>query len=137
MPGASLSPYLMFDGNAREAMEFYHDVLGGELKVQTFGEVPDMPPPPGYENRVMHAHLDADGVVIMASDPPPGSGVRFGDNVNLSLMGTDGDKLSRVFNDLSEGGKVTMPLARQFWGDTFGSLTDRFGVNWMVNISDK
>jgi PhnB protein len=121
MPGASLSPYLMFDGNAREAMEFYHDVLGGELKVQTFAEVPDMPPPPGYENRVMHAHLDADGVVIMASDPPPGSGVRFGDNVNLSLMGTDSDKLSRVFNDLSEGGKVTMPLARQFWGDTFGS----------------
>jgi PhnB protein len=137
MPGASLNPYLMFDGNAREAMEFYHDVLGGDLKVQTFSEVPDMPAPPGYERKVMHAQLDADGVVIMASDPPPGSAVTFGDNVNLSLVGNDNEKLTRVFNDLSAGGKVTMPLGRQFWGDTFGSFTDRFGVNWMVNISDR
>jgi len=135
MPRASLNPYLMFDGNAKEAMEFYHDVLGGDLKVQTFGEVPDMPPPAGYEDRVMHAQLDADGVVIMASDPPPGNTVQFGDNVNLSLVGTDSERLTRVFQDLSEGGKVTMPLARQFWGDTFGAFTDRFGVHWMVNIS--
>jgi PhnB protein len=135
MTRANLNPYLMFAGNAREAMEFYQQVLGGELKLQKFGEAPGMPAPSEYEDRIMHAHLDADGVVIMASDESPGSAVKFGDNVNLSLVGSDAEGLTRVFNNLSDGGKVTTPLARQFWGDTFGSLKDKFGINWMVNIT--
>ena len=131
----TLNPYLTFNGDAKPAMEFYHGVLGGELKLQTFGEAQGMPVPPGYEDRIIHAYLDADGVIIMASDAPPGSDATFGDNVSLSLVGSDADTLTRVFNDLSAGGKVTMPLAKQFWGDTFGMFTDRFGVHWMVNIS--
>jgi PhnB protein len=137
MAQTMLSPYLNFDGNTKEAMEFYRQVLGGKLTVQNFSEVQGMPIPPGYGDKVMHASLEADGLMIMASDPPPGSKVRFGDNVHLSLMGSDSKRLTNVFNSLATGGKVTMPLAKQFWGDTFGSLTDKFGVHWMVNISEK
>jgi PhnB protein len=135
MAAASLHPYLNFNGNTKDAMEFYQKVLGGKLNMQKFSEVPGMPVPPDYADKVMHAHLEADGIVIMASDPPPGMNVNVGNNVHLSLMGTDSSKLSKMFNDLSAGGKVTMPLAKQFWGDTFGSFTDKFGINWMVNIS--
>ena len=130
-----LNPYLNFPGNTREAMEFYQKVLGGKLDVQTFGEAPGMEVPPGYEDKVIHAMLDADGVVIMASESMPGSEVTFGDNVSLSLSGTNTDRLTQIFHSLSDGGTVTMPLEKQFWGDTFGMATDRFGVNWMVNIT--
>ena len=133
----TLNPYLTFNGNAKQAVQFYHQVLGGDLKLQTFGEIENMPSPPGYEDKVMHAHLEAEDVVIMASDAPPGSQTNFGNNVSLSLVGSDNDRLSNAFNQLSAGGQVVMPLAKQFWGDTFGMCTDRFGVNWMINISDK
>ena len=129
-----LTPYLNFNGNTKEALEFYHQVLGGELRLQTFGETPGMPVPPGYEDKIIHGHLQADDLVIMASEGRPGEQVSFGDNVHLSLQGADEAKLSGIFNSLSEGGKVTMPLAKQFWGDTFGSFTDKFGVHWQVNI---
>jgi len=130
-----LHPYLTFNGDAKQAVQFYHQVLGGDLKVQTFGDVKDMPAPPGYEDKLMHAHLESDGVVIMASDAPPGSQTNFGNNVSLSLVGSDNDKLTSAFKQLSAGGKVIMPLEKQFWGDTFGMFTDKFGVNWMVNIT--
>jgi PhnB protein len=129
-----LSPYLNFDGNAREAMQFYHGILGGELQLQTFGEVPGMEAP-GYEDKIVHARLEADGFIIMASDLGPGMGLQVGRNVNLSLMGTDREGLMRIFDALAEGGDVGMPMAEQFWGDTFGMLTDRFGVPWMVNVN--
>jgi len=130
-----LNPYLIFNGNTKEAMQFYHKVLGGELSLQTFSEAPGMPVPPGYEDKIIHARLDADGIVIMASEGQPGRKVDFGDNVNLSLNGSDEPRLTRVFNELSEGGKVTMALAKQFWGDTYGQFTDKFGVHWQVNIT--
>jgi PhnB protein len=135
MADTTLSPYLNFNGDTREAMEFYQQVLGGELKLQTFGEVPGMPAPPGYEDKIMHARLEFDGGVIMASEGQPGADVKFGDNVSLTLGGSDESRLSRAFQRLSEGGKVQMPLEKQFWGDTFGMVTDRFGIHWMVNIS--
>jgi PhnB protein len=137
MSARALNPYLNFDGNTRQAMEFYQSVLGGSLKVQTFGEIPGMQAAPGQEDKVVHALLEADGIVIMASDPAPGTSVKFGDNVSLNISGSDLEKLTAVFNGLSAGGKVTMPLAKQFWGDTFGMFTDKFGLNWMVNISGK
>jgi len=131
---ATLNPYLNFNGDAAEAMRFYQSVLGGELKIQTFGEA-GAAQNDAEKNLTMHADLSGEGITIYASDGRPGEQVKFGDNVHMSLGGNDLDKLTGYFNGLAAGGNVDMPLAKQFWGDTFGMLTDKFGVNWMVNIS--
>lgn len=130
----SLNPYLNFNGNAAEAMKFYRSVLGGELTMQTFEEA-KMAQSPAEKNMIVHARLNSGAVTIMASDAPSGRKTTFGDNVHMSLMGDDGQKLTGVFDSLSKGGKVDMPLAKQFWGDTYGQVTGRFGVHWMVNIA--
>lgn len=133
----TLSPYIFFDGQAKQAMEFYKTVFGGKLNIQTMGEVPKeareaaINPDP---SRVMHASLEGD-VKIMASDSGKASAKAA--KIELSLSGDDETHLKDVFKKLSDGGKVTMPLAKQFWGDTFGMLTDKFGVDWMVNIEGK
>lgn len=129
-----LNPYLAFGGNAREAMEFYRNALGGELRINTFGEYGD-PSAPGA-NGVMHAMLETDaGFALMASDLPPGSGgAPAGGNISISISGDDDEKLRGYWDKLSEGAQVTMPLEKQMWGDVFGQLTDRFGVSWMVDI---
>jgi PhnB protein len=115
-------------------MEFYHQVLGGKLDLQTFGEAqPDTPAE--QKDLIMHARLESDQALLMASDGMPGQPVTGGDNVSLALGGSDADHLTKIFNDLAAGGKITMPLAKQVWGDTFGMLTDQFGMHWMVNIS--
>jgi len=132
-----LNPYLAFDGNTREVMEFYHQILGGTLAVQTFAEF-GAPTSPAYQDNVMHARLDAaDGMVIMASDGPEGEPPVVGNNVTLSLGGgpAEGERLTTVFNALADGGTTTMPLADVPWGATFGMLTDRHGIQWMVNIN--
>ena len=134
MSQTQLNPYLNFDGSTRDAMEFYHSVLGGSLDLQTFGDAP-METPEEHKGRILHGRLESEGVTIMASDTQPGQAVVPGDNVNLSLMGSDLGRLTEVFDGLAQGGEVTMPLAEQFWGDTFGMLTDRFGIHWMVNVS--
>lgn len=129
-----LNPYLNFDGSAREAMEFYADVFGGELTINTFGEFGD-PDAPGADG-VMHAHLESpEGFVLMASDTPPGMEFSPGTNVSISLSGDDADALRGWWEQLSDGGEVGMPLEMQMWGDEFGSCTDRFGTAWMVNIA--
>ncbi len=127
-----LNPYISFDGNAREAMETYRDIFGGDLTISTFGEF-------GQEGEgsdgVMHAQLETpDGFTIMASDTAPGMGeVAAGSNFAVSLSGDD-DALRGYWKGLSEGGAVTTPLEKQAWGDEFGMLTDRFGIPWLVNI---
>src|SRR4051794_27244265 len=126
-----LNPYLSFHGNAREAMEFYQSVFGGDLAVNTFSEYGGAPE--GFpEDGVMHAMLTTDaGFVIMASDgdeEPPGKS-----SITMSLSGTD-DDLRGYWEKLSDGGKVTMPLEKQMWGDEFGMCVDRYGVPWMVDI---
>jgi PhnB protein len=128
-----LNPYLAFDGNAKEAMEFYKDVFGGELRINTFGEYGN--PDPAMADKTMHAQLEGGSVTLMASDSPPEMGRKVGDNISLSLSGEDGDQLRGYWDKLSNGGQVTMPLEKQVWGDEFGMLTDRFGVPWMVNIN--
>jgi len=133
---ASLSPYLNFNGNAAEAMRFYQSVLGGDLYVQTFGDA-GMAQSDADKDRTLHAALTADGIALYASDGRPDQAVNFGDHVHLSLQGDDASKLTGFFNGLSAGGNVDMPLAKQFWGDTFGMLTDRYGMHWMVNINDR
>lgn len=131
-----LSPYLNFDGNCQEAMEYYQTVFGGELEIHPFSEYPDMPGAKGMGDKVMHAMLTADGVVFMASDIVPGANVVFGDSFQMSLSGDDKAKLTDYFSQLSEGGKVNLPLEKQVWGDTFGMLDDRYKVKWMVNITE-
>ena len=132
-----LRPYLQLDGNCREVMEFYHSVLGGELTMQTHGEAfPDTPE--DMRDKIIHSMIETDSFGLMASDihpmycPPHVAG----NNVQLCLVGTDREKLEGMFSKLAEGGEVTMPLEKQFWGDVFGSLTDRFGIHWMINIAE-
>ncbi len=132
-----LNPYISYPGTARQAMEFYRGVFGGELTMSTFGEFggaggPDGPDPEG----IMHAQLETpSGYTIMASDTPPGMNVTAGTNISVSLSGDDGDALRGYFQKLSDGGSVTMPLEKQMWGDEFGMVTDQFGIGWMVNIT--
>ena len=128
-----LNPYISFSDNARQAMEFYRDVFGGELAMNSFGEFGGAAP--GEENKIMHAQLETPaGYTLMASDAPPGMEHDSGSAISVSLSGDD-DDLRGYFAKLSEGGTVTMPLEKQMWGDEFGMCVDPFGVNWMVNIS--
>lgn len=133
---AKLTPYLGFNSRCREAMEFYQGIFGGELQMQTYGEADSgMEVAPEHEDRVMHALLSADGMTFMASDGHPDMEIPFGTNVSLSINGTDEALLRGWFEALAEGGEITMPLEKQFWGDQFGMVTDQFGMQWMVNIS--
>jgi PhnB protein len=125
-------PYLNFDGNAREAMTFYRDALDAELTLQTFRDA-QVPAPPGAEDRVMHARLEKGPAVLMASDTMPGTEFKPGNNLHVTLNCDTLPEIESAFNALSEGGKVTMPLADQFWGARFGMLTDKFNVSWMLN----
>jgi PhnB protein len=130
-----LNPYLSFRDNAREAMEFYRSVFGGELTVNTFKDF-NASSDPSEDDLVMHAQLQGEhGVVFMGSDTPQRMEYRPGSNISMSLSGDDEAVLSPWFQKLAEGGTVTMPLEKAMWGDTFGMCVDRFGVNWLVNIS--
>ncbi|WP_026415384.1 VOC family protein [Actinomadura oligospora] len=132
--GSRLNPYLAFDGQARAAMEHYKKVLGGELKIMAFGDLGQ--DDPALKDRVMHAMLETpSGFTLMASDTPPGTSTRGAGNVSISLSGDDEGDLRRYWAGLSDGGSVQMPLEKQVWGDVFGMCTDRFGVEWMVNIA--
>ena len=130
---SQLNPYLTFDGNAREAMEFYQSVFGGDLKVNTFGEFGN--PDPALADRVMHAMLTTDkGYLLMASDTAPGMPYTPGNTMTCSLSGDPGEGLEEVWEKLSEGGTVNLPFEKQMWGDLFGQCVDRFGVPWMVDV---
>jgi PhnB protein len=128
-----LNPYITFNGNAREAMEFYRSVFGGELTVSTFGEFGQSDGPGA--DKVMHAQLETPaGYTLMASDTGPGMGeVEPSTSITISLSGDDQD-LRGYWEKLADGGTVTMPLEKQMWGDEFGMCVDRYGTSWMVNI---
>jgi PhnB protein len=131
---ATLNPYINFDNTARQAMEFYRDVFGGDLRINTFGEYGQADAPEA--DKVMHAQLETDnGFTLMASDTPPGMQRNPGDTITISLSGDDADALRGYWEKLSQGGNVTMPLEKQMWGDEFGMCVDKFGIPWMVNIS--
>jgi PhnB protein len=131
---SALSPYVSFRSGAREALTFYQSVFGGQLDISTFGEFGGGD---GVDaDGVMHGQLrTAAGYTLMAADTPPGMDVQQGDNVTLALFGDDAEQLRGYFTALAEGGTVSVPLEKQMWGDEYGSLTDKFGVNWMANIS--
>ena len=131
-----LNPYISFKDNARQAMEFYEGVFGGSLSVNTFGEYGAQDTPEA--DKIMHAQLETEGgLTLMASDTPPGMEHNPGNAITVSLSGDDGDELRGYWDKLSEGGNVTMPLEKQMWGDEFGMCVDRFGISWMVNITQQ
>ena len=128
-----LNPYISFDGNAREALEFYRDVLGGDLTVNTYGEYGDQESPGA--DKIMHGMLETPmGFTLMGADNPPGTEYQPGNNVAVSLSGDDADALRDYWVKLSDTGTVAVPLEKQMWGDEFGMCIDRFGTAWMVNI---
>lgn len=132
MANISLDPYIFFKGQCREAMEHYKNIFGGELHLQTYGEVPDDKSEGDKKNWVMHAQLEGD-IKLYGSDTEQASPAAK--KISLCLGGKDEEALSKIFDGLSEGGNVMSPLKKEFWGDTFGSLTDKYGVEWMVNIA--
>jgi PhnB protein len=128
-----LNPYLSFAGDARQAMEFYRSVFGGELTLNTYGE--SGAPDPEIADKVMHGMLSTPaGYALMASDTPPGMPHQPGNNVSISLSGDDADELRGYWEKLSDAADITVPLEKQMWGDEFGACVDRFGISWMVNI---
>jgi PhnB protein len=129
-----LNPYISFDGNARQAMEFYKDVFGGELSLNTFGDFGAAEAPEA--NNIMHSLLEtSSGFTLMGADNPPGQQHNPGNNIAVSLSGDDSDQLRGYWQKLSADGTVAVPLEKQMWGDEFGMCVDRFGITWMVNIS--
>lgn len=144
MSDINLDAYIFFTGNCQEAMELYKSIFGGELSVMSWDQ---MPPEGGQtdvdmtgmksaeemKGKVMHASLTGGIARLMGADTPrPELGTG---KISLSLSGADEAKLTDIFNKLSEGGQVVDSLKKQFWGDTFGVVTDKFGVDWMVNIN--
>ena len=137
---AILNPYLKFEGNARDAIEFYKDVFGGELNVMTFGDM-GMTEHEGASlpaEGVMHGQLTSpDGFTLMASDDVPGMTEGQTPNGHLSLSGDEDGLLRGYFDKLADGGRIDVPLEVAPWGDAFGQVKDKFGINWLVNIAGK
>jgi PhnB protein len=140
---ASINPYLIFNGNCEEAFLFYQSVFGGEFPY--IGKFKDMPPAEGNPelseadgNKIMHVTLPiGDGSVLMGSDSNSASGdVAFGQNVSLSINAKSKGEADKLFNGLSAGGTVTMPMNQTFWGAYFGMFVDKFGISWMVNFDE-
>ena len=133
----TLSTYLTFDGNCREAFEFYRSVFGGDFEViQTFGDGPDgMPVPEDERDRVMHVSYPIGSSVLMGSDslsssPEP---TQIGNNFSISYLSISREETDELFAGISEGGVVVAPLEEMFWGSYFGACTDKFGINWQFN----
>lgn len=131
----TLNPYLNFRENAREAMEFYQSVFGGELNVSTFADF-QAAEDPSENDLVMHAQLDgANGITLMGADTPKRMSFDGHSGFSVSLSGDDDGLLRGYWDKLADGGQVAQPLETAPWGDSFGMLVDRFGVSWLVNIS--
>jgi len=136
----SVDAYLNFNGNCREAVEFYAKVFGQEIpKIVTFGETPqdpNYPMPEEAKNRVMHARLTINGSNVMFSDSFPGMEVVVGNNINLALISPSTDDLTSWFHQLKEGGTVTMEIQETFWSKLYGQVIDKYGINWLFNYDN-
>lgn len=135
---AILNPYLNFRSGTREVMEFYHSVFGGEMTASTFADF-GAAQDPSENDLIMHSMLTTpSGFTLMAADVPPRMAFSAGENafsISLSGANTEKDELTGYFDALAVGGSVDEPLTTAPWGDTFGMVTDRFGVSWLVNIA--
>ena len=132
MESVKTSPYLNFNGNCLEAMEFYKSAVGGKLDVQKYKDAP-MNVPDGHKDKVIHSRLEFDGGLVMAADMMPGGEAKLGNAIHILIDVKDPKVGERYFNNLAQGGQVTMPWAETFWGAQFGQLVDKFGIYWMVN----
>ena len=140
---AAINPYLVFNGNCEEAFLFYKSVFGGEFPY--IGKFKDMPPAEDNPvlseadgNKIMHVTLPiGDGSVLMGSDTnSAGGAVAIGQNISISINTKSKEEADKLFNGLSVGGTVTMPMSQTFWGAYFGMFADKFGINWMVNFDE-
>jgi PhnB protein len=131
-----LNVYINLKGTAKEALEFYKSIFGGELRLSTFKES-GMEVKPEEENWLMHGQLTSGNKDIMISDTPSFMGNPVLGGFSMSLSGEEADELKGYWEKLSEGSKINQPLEQAPWGDTFGMLTDKFGIDWMVNITAK
>jgi PhnB protein len=128
-----ITPYLSFDGNAKQALEFYKEVLGAEIAgLQTFGEA-DYPTPPEADNRVMHAKLSKGNISLMFSDTFPGQSVVVGTNITLTLEPESDEEIQSLYDALRQGGKALMELEDTFWGAKYARVQDQFGIIWELN----
>jgi PhnB protein len=134
MSEVTLNPYIYFKGQAREAMEFYKSVFGGELQVTSYADMPDIPGMGEVsKDWLMHADLSGGDAHIFATDSAAASDKAA--KIELALGGEDETRLREIFGKLSEGGEIKRPIQKEAWGDLFGALTDKFGIEWMVNIT--
>lgn len=136
-----LNPYLVMNGNAREAIAFYEKALDAKVgPIMTFGEGPSDPNyqmPEAAKNLVMHAMMKVGETDLMFSDTFPGTPYQTGNHVTIALVSTDADKSRQIFEALSAGGKVDMPMQQTFWSPAYGQVTDKFGVTWQVTTEAK
>ncbi|WP_419883504.1 VOC family protein [Peribacillus sp. B-H-3] len=136
----SINVYMNFNGNTRDAVEFYSEIFNTEKpQIMTFGEAPQHPDYPLAEeakNLVMHARLTISGSTVMFSDTMPGRPYVEGNNITLTYGSQNEEELKSVFNKLSDNGKVTMELQETFWSKLYGQLTDKFGIHWQINFDN-
>ena len=140
---ATTNTYLNFNGNCEEAFNFYKSVFGGEFNY--LGRFGDMPASEDYKvseadkNKVMHVSLPIGSSILMGSDTGGewAPGFVLGNNFSISVTANSKEEADTLFNGLSDGAKITMPMASTFWGDYFGMLTDKFGVNWMISFNEQ
>ncbi|MBD3918883.1 VOC family protein [Paenibacillus sp. PR3] len=134
----SINVYLNFNGNTREAVEFYARVFNTEIvTMSTFGESPqspDFPLPEEAKNLIMHAMINVGSSPMMFSDTFPGMPFSLGNNITLSYQGSSEEELRSIFNKLADGGKVGMELQETFWSKCYGQVTDKFDINWQLNL---
>ena len=137
----SINPYLNFNGTTEEAFNFYKSIFGGEFPViMRYREMPDGDKvPPQHANKIMHISLPIGNNMLMGTDAVEGFGDKLveGNNYSLSISADSKEEADRLFNALSAGGKVTMPIADAFWGDYFGSFFDKYGIQWMISYSNQ
>ena len=132
-----ICPYVSFKGNCAEAVAFYEKVFKAKAEIMRYK---DAPPDNGYgftaknENYVMHAQFEVGGEIIMFCDTPPENPIEVGDNIVIMVEFDDADTAKGAFDILKEGGEVYMELQETFWSKCFGSLTDKFGINWNISV---
>lgn len=132
MKNTTLNPYLNFDGKCKEAMYFYKDIFGGKLEMMTFENSP-LDVPEDYKSKIMHASLDFDNGVIMASDTMPETKIKYGNSNSINVAENDPKRAEMIFNSLAQDGEITQEFKETFWDAKFGSVIDKFGIHWMVN----
>lgn len=135
-----LNPYLSFRGNAREAMEFYHSVFGGDLALNRYDSIPGMMGDGDEGAKIMHGQLNTpDGLTLMGADMPEQMADSDDSTVggtSVCIWGEDTERITALWNALAEGAEIRQPFVKAPWGDTFGDLRDRFGITWMFSLDD-